>query len=62
MKRTIENCSVIMKALMNEVASHPGTEELNGKVYCQGYEGAEGDPYEKCQRCEVSIYSLEVTE
>lgn len=60
MRGIIENCKVIKRALANEVANRPETEELDGKVYCQGYEGGDGDPYEKCKSCKASIYSLEV--
>lgn len=59
MKRTIENCFLIKKALRNELAELPEIEQHEGKAYCTGYEGAYGDPYHKCQDCKVSIYSLE---
>lgn len=61
MKRTIENCTII-KLMQNEGVGKPLTEECQGKKFCQGYEGSDGDPYEKCKTCKVSIYSFEVQE
>ena len=62
MRRTIENCTTIKMAMGIPWLDKPLTEEHEGKTYCQGYEGADGDPYETCQTCKVSIYSLEVQE
>ena len=50
-KRTIENCSLIKKAI-KELAGEPKV--LEGK--CEGYHNEHDEPHEVCQKCKLSIY------
>jgi hypothetical protein len=56
-RRTIENCRVI-KSGISEGYDKPGTENLNNKIYCQGYQKSESDdePYYKCMNCHLNIF------
>lgn len=56
-KKTIGNCNVIREAVA-EGKGKPLKEELNGQIYCQGYQVSENDdePYNKCKHCRLNIF------
>lgn len=56
-KKAIEGCNVIKEAV-EDGEGIPLVEELNGRIYCQGYQICETDdePYYECKKCTLNIF------